>query len=319
MKIQGNVRRIHSGCRARSKIPFRSHPAGSIMAAALTMALGSSVTAQQVKAEELEEVLVTGVRQSLKTSLDVKRNTMEIVDSITAEDIGKLPDPNVAETLTRIPGVQGYRYGGEGASPVGEGSGITIRGLTGQTASRVDGRAYFTAGGREFNIESAIPGMISGIDVYKNPSAEHIEGGIGGLINLRTRKPLDFSGLTVSTAVSARYNDVSEETSPEGFGLFADRWTVGDGEMGFLIAANYQESDNRSDSNPGSRGAQTRRSVRADSPEFATLSGANQAYAGRSDVWFLADVPNCLNGADAPTGTPYASDVACRPLSYREG
>lgn len=284
------------------------------------MALSSTVTAQEVKkGEDLEEVIVTGMRESLRTSVDVKRNTMEIVDSITAEDIGKLPDPNVAETLTRIPGVQGYRYGGEGASPVGEGSGITIRGLTGQTASRVDGRAYFTAGGREFNIESAIPGMISGIDVYKNPSAEHIEGGIGGLINLRTRKPLDFDGLTISTAMAARYNDVSEEISPEGFGLFADRWTVGDGEMGFLIAANYQESDNRSDSNPGTRGPQTRRAVRADSPEFATLSGANQAYAGRSDVWFLADVPNCSNGVDASTGTPYTDNVACRPLSYREG
>lgn len=307
----------------RRKTLFRSHlfrSVGSTTVAALTMALSSTVTAQEVKkGEDLEEVVVTGMRESLRTSVEVKRNTMEIVDSISAEDIGKLPDPNVAETLTRIPGVQGYRYGGEGASPVGEGSGITIRGLTGQTASRVDGRAYFTAGGREFNIEGAIPGMISGIDVYKNPSAEHIEGGIGGLINLRTRKPLDFSGLTVSTAVAARYNDVSEETSPEGFGLFADRWTVGDGEMGFLIAANYQESDNRSDSNPGSRGPQTRRAVRADSPEFATLGGANQAYAGRSDVWFLADVPNCSNGVDAATGTPYTDNVACRPLSYREG
>jgi len=307
--------------RNSTSIPFRSHfsrPVRSTTVAALTMALSSTLTAQEVKAQEVEEVIVTGMRESLRTSVEVKRNTMEIVDSITAEDIGKLPDPNVAETLTRIPGVQGYRYGGEGASPVGEGSGITIRGLTGQTASRVDGRAYFTAGGREFNIESAIPGMISGIDVYKNPTAEHIEGGIGGLINLRTRKPLDFTDLTLSTAVSVRYNDVSEQTSPEGFGLFADRWTVGEGEMGFLIAANYQESDNRSDSNPGSRGPQTRRAVRADSPEFATLAGANQAYAGRDDVWFLADVPNCLDGIDAPTGTSYTDDVACRPLSYRE-
>src|SRR3990170_4101233 len=115
-------RRAMASRRTSTRTPFRSHlfqPAGSITAAALAMALGSSVTAQQVKADELEEVLVTGVRQSLKTSVEVKRNTMEIVDSITAEDIGKLPDPNVAETLTRIPGVQGYRFGGEAASPVG--------------------------------------------------------------------------------------------------------------------------------------------------------------------------------------------------------
>lgn len=269
--------------------PPRLRPVGYVTIAALG-ACSSFATAQEVQQREVEEVVVTGIRESLRTSVDVKRNTMEIVDSITAEDIGKLPDPNVAETLTRIPGVQGYRYGGEGASPVGEGSGLTIRGLSGQTASRVDGRQYFTAGSREFNIESAIPGMIAGIDVYKNPSAEHIEGGIGGLVNLRTRKPLDFSDLTLSTAVSVRYNDVSEETSPEAFGLFSDRWTVGDGEMGFLIAANYQESDNRSDSDTiFGRGPQTRRAVRANSPEFATVGG-NPAYAGRSDVWYLADV-----------------------------
>lgn len=246
--------------------------------------------ADPVADEEVEAIVVTGMRASMQSSIARKKNTMEIVESITAEDIGKLPDPNVAETLTRIPGVQGYRYGGEGASPVGEGSGITIRGLSGQTASRLDGRAYFTAGGREFNIEGAIPGMIAGIDVYKNPSAEHIEGGIGGLINVRTRKPLDFDGLTISAAASMRYNDVEKKTSPEVFGLFADRWKAGDGEMGVMIAANYQESDNRSDSHLiFGRGSQTRRAIRADDPEYATLGGANQNYAGRSDVWYLAD------------------------------
>ncbi|MGH1557124.1 TonB-dependent receptor plug domain-containing protein [Caulobacter segnis] len=69
-------------------------------------------------------MVVTGIRQSLQSAVQMKKNTMEVVDSIRAEDIGKLPDPNVAETLTRIPGVQGYRYGGEGASPVGVGSGL---------------------------------------------------------------------------------------------------------------------------------------------------------------------------------------------------
>ncbi|HWW27044.1 MAG TPA: TonB-dependent receptor plug domain-containing protein, partial [Caulobacter sp.] len=112
------------------------------------------------------EVVVTGIRQSLQSSVAMKKNTMEVVDSIRAEDIGKLPDPNVAETLTRVPGVQGYRYGGEGASPGGNGSGMTIRGLSNQTASQINGRAYFTAGSREFNIEDAVPAMVAGIDVY---------------------------------------------------------------------------------------------------------------------------------------------------------
>jgi iron complex outermembrane receptor protein len=261
---------------------------------ATPLAASAAVTQEQGAATaqptEEKEVVVTGIRHSLRTNAQIKKNTMEIVDSITAEDIGKLPDPNVAETLTRIPGVQAYRYGGEGASPVGEGSGITIRGLTGQTASHLDGRSYFTAGGREFNVEGAIPGMIAGVDVFKNPSAEHIEGGIGGIINVRTRKPLDFKGLTVGGAVSTRYNDLSEKFSPEVFGLIANRWNVGDGEMGVMITGNYQESFNRSDSNPAMRGPGTRRAIRGNDPLYLTTPGANQAYAGRSDIWYLADV-----------------------------
>lgn len=263
------------------------------------VALSSLLGVQDVPAAELEEVVVTGIRESLRSSAEIKRDASEVVDSITAEDIGKLPDSNVAETLTRIPGVQGYRYGGEGASPVGNGSGLTIRGLSGQTASHVDGRAYFTAGTREFNIEGAIPGMIAGIDVYKNPSAEHIEGGIGGAINIRTRRPFDFDGMTVSVAANARYNDLVESTEPDVFGLFSNRWSVGDGEFGLLVAANLQESHNRSDSNPANGGTQIRRAVRADSAEYSTLTGANQAYAGRSDVWHLADVADPLALSDA--------------------
>lgn len=249
--------------------------------------------------EETAAIVVTGMRESMKSSVQRKKNTMEIVESITAEDIGKLPDPNVAETLTRIPGVQGYRYGGEGASPVGEGSGLTIRGLSGQTASQVDGRSYFTAGGREFNIESAIPGMIAGVDVYKNPSADHIEGGVGGLVNLRTRMPLDFKGLTITAAVSGRYNEMTKDVKPEVFALFSDRWKAGDGEMGVMIAANYQESHNRSDSNPGNGGANLRQAIRADSAGYLT-AGGDPAYSGRSDIWYLAN---------ATCGTPPCSGL----------
>lgn len=266
----------------------------------LAVALGAFGAAQAQTApapaaeEAVEEVVVTGIRQSLQSAVQVKKNTMEVVDSIRAEDIGKLPDPNVAETLTRIPGVQGYRYGGEGASPVGAGSGLTIRGLSGQTASQVDGRSYFTAGGSEFNIEAAIPGMIAGLDVYKNPSAEHIEGGIGGLVDIKTRRPLDLPKMSGSLAISGRYNDMVKQMQPEYFGLVSHKWDVGDGEMGLLLGANYQKSWNRSDNAPGPGGTNLRRVVRADSAEYIGNSAYNQAYAGRGDVAFLADVANPL-------------------------
>ena len=253
-------------------------------------------------AQEAETVVVqvTGIRASARSSVAIKRDAMEVVDSITAEDIGKLPDPNVAETLTRIPGVQGYRYGGEGASPVGAGSGLTIRGLSGQTASQVNGRSYFTAGAREFNIEGAIPGMVAGLDVYKNPSADHIEGGIGGLVNVRTRNPSDFKGLTASLGINTRYNDLSKKTDPELFGLLANRWDLGGGSrLGVMGAAVYQKSTGRSDNNPANGGANFKRAVRADTAEYASLAAANTSnspfspmtqYIGRTDINYLAGV-----------------------------
>lgn len=253
-------------------------------------------TPQQVADEDTgADIVVTGIRASLQSAVQTKKNTMEIVDSITAQDIGKLPDPNVAETLTRVPGVQAYRFGGEASSPVGNGSGLTIRGLTGQTGSRVDGRAYFTAGSREFNVEGASPGMVAGLDVFKNPSAEHIEGAIGGLVNIRTRKPFDFKGLAVSAAAGGRYNDLGKKLTPDYFGMVSNRWDLpGGGELGVLLAASYSKSFNRGDNTPSVGGTQFRRAIRGDSAEYAANVGTglnlNPAYAGRSDVTYLADV-----------------------------
>ncbi|MRW89749.1 TonB-dependent receptor [Duganella sp. FT80W] len=256
-------------------------------------------------------VVVSGIRASARSALAVKKDTMEVVDSISAEDIGKLPDPNVAETLTRIPGVQGYRYGGEGASPVGQGSGLTIRGLSGQTASQVNGRAYFTAGSREYNVEGAIPGMVAGIDVYKNPSAEHVEGAIGGLVNIRTRKPSDFKEFTATLSVNGRENDLAKKKDPELFGLIANKWDLGGGSrIGLMAAGVYQKSTGRSDNNPANGGANFKRAVRADSAEYASLAAANtsnnpalpmSAYVGRTDINYLASVPTVASaGAYTP-------------------
>jgi len=268
------------------------------VALAVSQAFAPMAYAQDSSSAEGPTVVVTGIRASARSSVAIKRDSAEVVDSITAEDIGKLPDPNVAETLTRIPGVQGYRYGGEGASPVGAGSGLTIRGLSNQTGSQVNGRAFFTAGSREFNIESAIPGMVSGIDVYKNPTAEHIEGGIGGLVNIRTRNPSDFKSLTVSLGVNGRWNDLARKTDPELFGLVANRFDLGGGQrIGVMAAAMYQKSTGRSDNNPANGGANLKRVVRADSAEYAGLAAQNtsnnpglpmSSYVGRSDISYLA-------------------------------
>jgi iron complex outermembrane receptor protein len=281
---------------------MRKQILASVQLTVMALAVGQAYAQTAPAAEgDAAVVVVSGIRGSAKSALAVKRDTMEVVDSISAEDIGKLPDPNVAETLTRIPGVQGYRYGGEGASPVGAGSGLTIRGLSGQTASQVNGRAYFTAGTREYNIEGAIPGMVAGIDVFKNPSAEHIEGAIGGLVNIRTRKPSDFKEFTASFSANARQNDLAKKTDPELFGLVANKFDLGGGSrIGVMAAGVYQKSTGRSDNNPANGGANFKRAVRADSAEYATLAAANTAnnpsqpmstFVGRSDVSYLASVP----------------------------
>ena len=295
----------------------------SLKATGIALAVGQAFAPNAVAQQaEPSVVVVQGLRASARSSVAIKKDAMEVVDSITAEDIGKLPDPNVAETLTRIPGVQGYRYGGEGASPAGFGSGLTIRGLANQTASQVNSRAYFTAGSREFNIEDAIPGMIAGVDVYKNPSAEHIEGGIGGLVNIRTRNPSDFKGFTAALNANLRYNDLGKKSDPELFGLVANRFDLGGGSrIGVMAAAAYQKSTGRSDSTPAGRGPDFRRVVRADSAEYAGLAAANTgnlpgqpmaAYVGRSDINFLANVPirtsSATVGANMPDTTGLSAD-----------
>lgn len=297
----------------------------TVQLTAMALAVGQAFAQTPVNPDAGTTVVVSGIRASASSALAVKRDTMEVVDSISAEDIGKLPDPNVAETLTRIPGVQGYRYGGEGASPVGQGSGLTIRGLSGQTASQVNGRAYFTAGSREYNIEGAIPGMVAGIDVFKNPSAEHIEGAIGGLVNIRTRKPSDFKGLTATLSVNARENDLAKKTDPELFGLVANKWDLGGGSrIGVMAAGVYQKSTGRSDNNPANGGANFKRAVRADTAEYATLAAANtannpalpmQSYVGRNDVNYLATVPTVATaGAYTPNLSGLTADQAANVM-----
>jgi TonB-dependent receptor len=291
------------------------------IALAVSQAFAPTAMAQAAQ-DDSSVVVVTGLRASAQSAVSIKRNAMEVVDSITADDIGKLPDPNVVDTLTRIPGVQGYRYGGEGASPAGSGSGVTVRGLSNQTASHLNGRSYFTAGSREFNLEDAIPGMVAGLDVYKNPSAEHIEGGIGGLINVRTRNPSDFKKLTVSLGATATYNDLEGKTRPELFGLVANRFDLGGGSrIGVLAAVAFQQGVNRADNTGVGRGPDYRRMVRGDSAEYASLAAANTsnnpgnplaAYVGRSDITYLAGVPvpgvSATRGANMPDTTGLTAD-----------
>lgn len=181
-----------------------------------------------------QDIIVTGFRSSLQSALSRKRDADQIVDSVVAEDIGKLPDNNIAEALQRVPGVQITRNRGEG-------SGISIRGLT-QTGTRVNGR--ITPG---LSLEAMPAEILAGIDVYKNPSASLIEGGLGGVVDLRTRRPFDLASSTASVTARGNYFDISEELSPVFSALLSSRFDTGIGEIGILLNGAYVETSTRQD------------------------------------------------------------------------
>lgn len=189
----------------------------------------------------LPTVVVTGKRASLMSAQEIKRDKAEIVDSIVADDIAKLPDFNVSEALQRVTGVQIARDRGEGG-------GVVIRGLT-QIETTLNGREVFTAGsGRTLNFSDIPSEMVAGIDVYKTPSADHIEGGIGGTIDLRTRRPFDFAGREIVGSARMVHGNLADETKPQFSILASDRWkTANGGEFGALINFSSQKRAWRED------------------------------------------------------------------------
>lgn len=198
----------------------------------------------------VDEVEVVGQRWSLTTAQEIKRKKLEIVDSVVADDINKLPDHSVAEAMQRITGVQIARDRGESfSSQAGNYAvnnalstpGITIRGLP-MVETLVNGREIFTAGrGRTFNFGDVSSDMVSAINVYKTASAEHIEGGLGGLVDLRTRHPFDFVGREVVIKGGLTRGNLAEETKPQFSLLASDRGKTSLGEIGALLNFGYQK------------------------------------------------------------------------------
>ncbi len=181
------------------------------------------------------DIVVTGIRESLAKAADIKRNSANVVDSIVADDIGKFPDRTVAAALQRVPGVQ---------VTVGDNNEIVnpiVRGLA-DILTTLDGREIFTGTGRGFSYQDLPAEALAGADVYKSTSADLIEGGVAGQINLRLHKPFDFhDGLTVAATGRAQYTRNTHEVSPVLGLLLSDKWQTGLGEMGLLADANYAQ------------------------------------------------------------------------------
>ncbi len=208
------------------------------------MAISSPLLAQTGGDEEIvpvEEIYVTGMRSSLQHAQDIKRDADTFVDSITASDIGALPDRSVLEAMQRLPGVSIEWFAGvDDPDHFGvEGSGVVIRGLT-FTRSEFNGRDSFTANsGRGLNFQDVPPELMGGVDLYKSQTADMIEGGIGGTVSLRTRRPFDQDGRLISVSGDVSWGDLAREATPTISGLYSDRWSTDAGEFGLLLNVAY--------------------------------------------------------------------------------
>ncbi len=224
--------------------------AASILALLVGGALSvTPANAQAKDAQSVETVVVTGQRAAIESAIQLKAKAEEIIDSVSAEDVGKLPDNSVTEVLQRIAGVNITRIqtGGNSESYTGEGTGITIRGLD-SVVSQLNGRDSFSsANGRNLSWEDIPPELAQGVDVYKSLSAGLPEGGFGGVINLRTRQPFDFDGFAANVSVTGNYADYAAAARFGGVGLISDRWQTKLGEMGLLINVAYSDLKTRAD------------------------------------------------------------------------
>ncbi|MGY1408944.1 MULTISPECIES: TonB-dependent receptor [unclassified Luteimonas] len=194
-------------------------------------------------ATDLDSVVVTGYRQSLQYSTDAKRESTGFTDSIFSEDIGKFPDTNIAESLARIPGIQIDR------DVNGEGLNVGIRGLPQSfTKTIINGGEAATASiglnrgnqNREVDLNLFPTEFFNKLTVYKSPQASLPEGGISGVVDMRSMRPFDIPGRHLNYSGQMDYNTIGEKFNPRGSVLYS--WTNDEGTFGALIGASVVRS-----------------------------------------------------------------------------
>ncbi len=274
----------------RSRLIWSSTAIGALMLAAAGGVHAQDANSAAAKPQDDSTVVVvTGLKSSLQSAVSNKKKSKQIVDSIVAEDIGKLPDNNVADALSRVTGVQITRENGEGKN-------VLIRGMT-QVVAEIDGRPVFTAGfdnsgtpSRILNFDDIPSELIARADVYKSPVADQIEGGIGGLINFVTRKPLDFKKPTMGLNLQETYSADDGKTTPAITGFYATQWDTGLGRMGAWVSATHADIAYRTEGAGGSGasffGTPTDTNGNAYYPTMANdigMSWGNWAYSSFGD------------------------------------
>jgi len=245
---------------------FKKQVLATSISLALTAGYGAAAIAEEVSNngansakddQEIERIQVTGIRGSNRAAINAKRFSDAIVDGLSAEDIGQLPDSDVGQALARIPGVTVGRSFGQGAS-------VSIRGTDPlMTLTTLNGQNVASTGwydqlniDRSFNYSMLPSELIAGMDVYKSSQANLVEGGIGGTVIVKTRKPLDMDANTAFASVKGEYGSINEEISPELSGLYS--WKNEEETFGILVSAahvdrEYTRSGTESDLDWGGR------------------------------------------------------------------
>ncbi|NJM50842.1 MAG: TonB-dependent receptor [Sphingomonadales bacterium] len=238
-----------------NRVPSELYPASAsrgvkrLLSGASVLALGLMVstpafaqdTADTSAAEENadeNEIIVTGIRARIESAQNIKREADTFVDAITAEDIGAFPDKSVNETLQRIPGVSINRFQGVDDPDHFsiEGANVVIRGLP-FTRSEFNGRDAFSVNsGRSLGFNDIAPELLGSVLVYKNSTSDQIEGAISGLVNLRTRKPLDSRKLIIAGTIEANYGNVRKEITPSYSILASNVFETGIGDFGLQLS-----------------------------------------------------------------------------------
>ncbi|MBW6532515.1 TonB-dependent receptor [Sphingomonas sp. RRHST34] len=192
-------------------------------------------SAEAAEAAPAQDIVIVGQRASLVQAADIKQRADQVVDSIVADDIGKFPDTSVASALQRIPGVQ------VAVNSRNEVGGPIIRGLD-DILTTLNGREVFTGAGRGFAFEDLPAEALAQADVYKSSSADLIEGGVAGVVNLNLQKPLRLkAGTTLAANVRAIYGERVGRTSITANVLAAHHWDGAGGEFGVLVNASVRQ------------------------------------------------------------------------------
>ncbi|MFZ5495694.1 MAG: TonB-dependent receptor [Verrucomicrobiota bacterium] len=207
------------------------------LSALLSLSPAQAQQAAQPPTEEktvvLETFVVTGTRASMISAQEIKRESVQLVDSVVAEDIGKLPDNTVADALQRVPGIQVGRDNGEVTT-------VLIRGLP-NLGTTLNGNEIFTGTSRGVALQDIPAELVAGVDVYKSTSPDKIEGGIAGLIDIRLRKPLDFDKPQFAASGRLIDGEHAEDMGYVGSLLMSDRRKTKYGELGMLYSGAYQQ------------------------------------------------------------------------------